>query len=87
MKIPLPRNQGYNGGAGGVGRRPTPRVWTPGSKRRDDGPPERVPRRFRFLKLKRRTRSRVAPTSASGLVVLAVMGALIFYLLIHVSTP
>ena len=86
MKIPLPRNQGYSGGAGGVGRRPTPRVWMPGSKRSDDGPPERVPRRFRLLKLKRRTRSRVAPTSASGLIVLVLMGALIFYLLIQMIT-
>jgi len=45
-----------------------------------------VPRRFRFLRLKRRSRSRVAPTSASGLIVLTVMAALILCLLVMVTT-
>ena len=83
MKIPTPRNQGYNGGYGGVGSKPAPRVWTPGGgssaketrKRRSI-----VPRRLRNIRLRRTTRSRVEPLSGAGLVALATVALGLAYL-------
>ena len=81
MKIPVPRSQGFGGGAGGAGTRPAPRVWTPGSGHRsgDDGP---VPQRFRLLRLKRGTRSRLAPGPPLLIVLLLIMGAALYLLVL-----
>ncbi len=77
MKIPIPRQGGNNGWYGGAGSRPAHKAWTPGGSSSPQRPPERVPKRFRRLRLRRRTRSSVAPDSAST-VVLLVFFAIIF---------
>jgi len=80
VKIPTPRNQGYNGGYGGVGSKPTPRVWTPGGKTRTRTRRSIVPRRLRNIRLRRTTRSRVEPLSGAGLVALATVALGLAYL-------
>jgi len=83
VKIPTPRNQGYNGGYGGVGSKPTPHVWTPGggaSGRKARKRHSIVPRRLRNIRLRRTTRSRVEPTSGTGLVVLGTVALGLAYL-------
>ena len=64
MKIPMPRNRGYNGGYGGVGSKPSPKVWTPGTKGRRAR--TRVPKRFRHIHLRRTQRSRMESMSVAG---------------------
>jgi len=81
MKIPTPRNQGYNGGYGGVGSKPSPKVWTPGTKGRRAR--TRVPRRFRHIRLRRTKRSRMEPMSvAGGIVLTAILLGLAFLFLV-----
>ena len=80
MKIPTPRSQGYNGGYGGVGSKPSPSVWTPGRKGRRAR--TRVPKRFRHIRLRRTQRSRMESMSvAGGIVLTAILLGLAFLFL------
>ena len=85
MKIPTPRNQGYNGGYGGVGTRPAPRPWAPGGKRNRTREHVRVPRRFRNLRLRRTKRPKMPPMSTAGGIALTAVAlglAYLFYLML-----
>ena len=62
MRYEHPRSEMTpNGIYGGVGSKPAPKVWTPSTARRGR-PRERVPARFRRLRIRRTKRSRMQPT-------------------------
>ncbi len=62
MRIPLGGRQKNEGHYGGMGSRPGAKHWTP-TVHKEDAPSEKVPRKFRGLRLRRR-RSRMEPTPA-----------------------
>jgi hypothetical protein len=57
MKLPRDRSPRNDGFYGGFGSRHAPQVWTPHVSSADE-PRERVPKRFRRLRLRRRRSAR-----------------------------
>ncbi len=72
MKLPREPGQGNSGYYGGVGSKPAPTPWTPSSAE-PDAAPEKVPSRFRRLRLRRTQRSKMEPTPDYVLVPAAVV--------------
>ena len=79
MRIPLGGEQKNEGFYGGVGAKPAQKPWTP-AVHEPERPQERIPRRFRGLKLRRR-RSRMEPTPDYVLIPVAVVGIGLVFLL------
>ena len=80
MRIPIGGKHKNEGFYGGVGSKPAPKTWTP-EVHEEEAPPQRVPAKFRGLRLRRTRRSQMEPTPDYVAIPVAVVAIGLLFLL------